>query len=171
MKHQPLLIGALLVAGCDLTVQAGDKDGGVELQMNLPRGASCRPGSAASNPCAANLFCDYSSACNIKIDAGCYTEGTCTPKKELGQTCRDKSDCAEALANCRGTSSSPYTCQVSSADLDAQRCEQSAQCSSIDGIRRVCEQTYCKRLAGEKCDENDQCVSGRCSSAINARCL
>lgn len=169
-----LLIG---LSGCDYSVQAGEGDGGrdasaTQQQVDLPEHSPCQCFDLDANCCASGLFCFAANGCNVKLDGGgCFSQGTCTRKRALGEPCTDQRQCAEALASCSGPSSGPATCKVSSVDLDAQRCESSAQCSAADGIRRVCSDTYCKRMAGEACDAWNQCASNKCYGSIVFHCL
>lgn len=162
-------IAALTIA-CTQDAQVGDNAQNEENGQCLSDGEPGQPCRATSDCCADGTFCYYEEPCNVETEDGCYTEGWCRELLAIGEECSDPSECAEPEATCSGPLDGPATCTVHSEDLDGQRCEESSDCSSADGIMRVCHQTYCLRKNGEQCSASDQCASNRCSGTTGYTC-
>ncbi len=162
---------AVLLLSCDPTVSVGNADSGVHALGSGNEGEPCE--CAGSSCCDEGLICFIVSSCETSPGPNCTAQNTCSKKRALGETCHDSSECAEPGAHCSSASpDGPATCKVYSGDLDAQRCDSSStQCSSADGIRRVCIDTYCKRMAGEVCGASSQCVSNKCYGSTTFVCL
>ena len=185
MSRRPEVLircGAALLLSALLAACSSDAAPACQSDLDCFDGEACQGGSCtavacleparACNPdegpaCCEGTYCAYDEPCNVSTEDGCFTRGTCEPKREPGEPCDDASQCAGPGAFCSGPAEGPATCKIASEELDQQRCEENADCSNADGIRRACEDTYCRRMSGEPCEANNECASNLCSPLVN----
>jgi hypothetical protein len=120
-------------------------------------GATC--GSSAYVDCGANLFCNKTSST--------AATGTCTPLRNAGETCTNRSGCAAGLF-CTSTSTTPGVCR--SPYAIGESC-------TYAGDYLQCGAGYCtatstmttgvcanKKATGATCTRYDECASSTCTS-------
>ena len=157
------MVLALAAMACNQDAHVGDEEENQSGDQCLSDGEVGDPCELGAECCSSGTFCYYDTPCNVETDDGCYTEGWCREQLDIGEECNDPSQCADPEATCAGPLDGPATCTVYSEDLDDQRCDESQDCSSADGINRVCVDSYCKRMQGERCTAPSQCWSNTCS--------